>query len=124
MQERIRAEAERSLARELALEAAADQLGLEVTDDELREFVREQAREERDTDEDVDALVDQVLADGRAEQFREDIRLRKALDRIAAEVQRIPAELAAVREKLWTPGQEKPEGATKLWTPGQEEKTA
>lgn len=122
VQERVRAEATRSLARELALEAAAEKLGLEVTDDELREFVREQAAAEGE--EDADELAEQVLADGRAEQFREDLRLRKALDRVAAEVQRIPAELARAREKLWTPGQEKPEGAAKLWTPGQEEKTA
>jgi len=122
VQERVRAEAERSLARELALEAAADKLELEVTDDELREFIREQATDEGE--EEVEAIVEQVLADGRAEQFREDIRLRTALDRIAAEVTRIPADLARAREKLWTPGQEKPEGATKLWTPGQEEKTS
>jgi len=122
VQERVRAEAERSLARELALEAAADKLELEVTDDELREFIREQATDEGE--DEAEAIVEQVLADGRAEQFREDIRLRTALDRIAAEVTRIPADLARAREKLWTPGQEKPEGATKLWTPGQEEKTA
>ncbi len=122
VQERVTAEAERSLARELALEAAADKLAIEVSDEELAQFVREQATVEGA--EDVDALVTEFLADGRAEQFREDIRLRQALDRIVSEVTRIPADLAAAREKLWTPGQEKPEGATKLWTPGQEEKTA
>jgi hypothetical protein len=40
------------------------------------------------------------------------------------EVKRIPMELAAAREKLWTPEKEKPATATKLWTPGQEERTA
>jgi trigger factor len=125
VQERVTAEAKQSLARELALEAAADELGLEVTDDQLREFIREQAQaEDEDGEADIDAVVEQVMADGRAEQFREDIRLREALDRIAAEVKRIPVDLARAREKLWTPGQDKPEGATKLWTPGQEEKTA
>ena len=125
VQERVSVEAGLSLARELALEAVADQLALEVSDDELAEFIRDQAATEgEDTPEEVDALVEQVLADGRAEQFREDIRLRNALDRIASEVTRIPVDLARAREKLWTPGQEKPEGATKLWTPGQEEKTA
>ena len=125
VQERITAEARVSLARELALEAAADKLGLEVTDDELRTFIREQAEAENDDGEaDVDKVVDQVMADGRAEQFREDIRLREALDRIASEVKRIPLDLALAREKLWTPGQEKPAGATKLWTPGQEETSA
>ena len=98
---------------------------LEVTDEELRTFIREQAEAENDDGEaDVDKVVDQVMADGRAEQFREDIRLREALDRIASEVKRIPLDLALAREKLWTPGQEKPAGATKLWTPGQEETSA
>jgi trigger factor len=125
VQERVTAEAKQSLARELALEAAADKLGIEVTDEELRTFIREQAEAENlEGEANVDQVVDQVMADGRAEQFREDIRLRRALDRIVSEVTRIPADLAAAREKLWTPGQEKPEGATKLWTPGQEEKTA
>lgn len=120
VQERVTEEATRSLARELALEAAADKLAIEVTDEELEQFVRESAAAEGA--DDVDGLVAQVLADGRAEQFRDDIRLRHALDRIVSEVTRIPADLAAAREKLWTPGQEKPEGATKLWIPGQEEK--
>jgi trigger factor len=125
VQERVSVEAGRSLARELALEAAADKLALEVSDEELAEFIRDQAATEgEDKPEEVDALVEQVLADGGAEQFREDIRLRNALDRIASEVTRIPVDLARAREKLWTPGQEKPEGAAKLWTPGQEEKTA
>jgi trigger factor len=123
VQERVTADAAQSLARELALEAAADKLELTVTDEELGGFIREQAGAEGESAEDADALVEQVLADGRAEQFREDIRLRNALDRIASEVTRIPVDLARAREKLWTPGQEKPAGPTKLWTPGQEEKT-
>ena len=118
----MRAEAERSLARELALEAVADKLQIVVSDEELAAFVREQGAAEGV--EDVEQLVTDVLADERSAHFREDIRLRNALDRIVSEVTRIPADLAAAREKLWTPGQEKPEGATKLWTPGQEEKTA
>jgi hypothetical protein len=47
--------------------------------------------------------------------------LRNALDRIAADVKRIPMELAHARDKLWTPEKEKPETATKLWTPGSKE---
>jgi trigger factor len=122
VQERVRAEAERSLARELALEAVADKLKIEVSDEELAAFVREQGAAEGV--EDVEQLVTDVLADERSAHFREDIRLRNALDRVSAEVKPVPVELARAREKLWTPGQEKPAGATKLWTPGQEEKTA
>ncbi len=124
VQERVTADAAQSIARELALEAAADKLELTVSDEELGGFIREQAEAEGESAEDADTLVEQVLADGRAEQFREDIRLRNALDRIASEVTRIPVDLARAREKLWTPGQEKPAGPTKLWTPGEEERPA
>ena len=41
--------------------------------------------------------------------------------RVAADVKRIPVELAEARESIWTPEKEKPETAAKLWTPGSEE---
>jgi trigger factor len=119
IQERMLADARRSLARELVLEAVAEQLGIEVSDDELRAFIREQA--ELTDEEDPDELIEQLWHSGRHETLRTDLRLRAALDRVAAEVKRIPVELAQAREKLWTPGQEKPEGAPKLWTPGEKE---
>ncbi len=46
------------------------------------------------------------------------MRLSRALDRIAAEVERIAPEQAAAREAIWTPDKEKPTTETKLWTPG------
>jgi trigger factor len=119
IQERMLADARRSLERELVLEAVAEQLGIEVSDEELRAFIRQQA--ELAEEEDPDALVEQVWHSGRHESLRTDLRLRAALDRVASEVKRIPIELAQAREKLWTPGQEKPEGAPKLWTPGEKE---
>ena len=97
----------------------AEQLGIEVSDDELRAFIREQA--ELAGEDDPETIVEQVWHSGRHETLRTDLRLRAALDRVAAEVKRIPVELAQAREKLWTPGQEKPEGAAKLWTPGEKE---
>jgi trigger factor len=112
----IESEARQSLARELVLETAADDLGVEVTDEEVDELIREQAE-----DDDADELIEQVRAAGRYETLRSDLRLRKALDRIAAEVKKIPMELAQARDKLWTPEKEKPETATKLWTPGSKE---
>jgi FKBP-type peptidyl-prolyl cis-trans isomerase (trigger factor) len=112
-------DAQRSLARELVLEAVAERLGIEVSDDELRAFIREQA--ELADEEDPQSVVEQVWHSGRHETLRTDLRLRAALDRVASEVKRISPELASAREKLWTPGQEKPEGASKLWTPGEKE---
>jgi trigger factor len=119
VQARMIEEARRSLGRELVLEAVAEQLGIEVFDEELRAFIREQA--ELAGEDDPETTVEQVWHSGRHETLRTDLRLRAALDRVAAEVKRIPVELAQARDKLWTPGQEKPEGAAKLWTPGEKE---
>jgi trigger factor len=118
LEERLRAEATRSVARELALEAVADKAGIEVTDDELREFIREHAEAEGD---DVETVVEQVFAAGRHELLREDLRMRKALDLVVAEVERIPVDLARAREKLWTPEKGAAAPETKLWTPGSKE---
>jgi trigger factor len=114
----IEDEARRSLAREIVLEAAADKLAIEVSDDEIDELIREEAEA---GEEDADELIGQVKAAGRYDALRTDLRMRKALDRIAEEVKRIPMELARARDKLWTPEQEKPETAAKLWTPGSKE---
>jgi trigger factor len=118
LRDSVRAEARQSLARELALEAAADRLGIEVSDDEVKELIRQEAEE---AGEDPDALVVEVWDRGRPERLRGDLRMRKALDQIASEVKRIPVELARARESIWTPEKEKPETATKLWTPGSKE---
>jgi trigger factor len=113
--EAMRAEAAQSVARELALEAAADRLGLEVSDDDVKALVRQQAEE---AGEEADAVIDELWHSGRHEDVREDIRLRNALDRIVAEVKPIPVEVAEAREAIWTPDKETPQQETKLWTPG------
>jgi trigger factor len=118
LEERLRAEATRSVARELALEAVADVAGIYVSDDELREFIREHAEGEG---EEADEVVEQVFASGRHELLREDLRMRKALDLVVAEAERIPLELAQAREKLWTPEKGAAAPETKLWTPGSKE---
>jgi trigger factor len=106
------------VARELVLEAAADKLGIEVADEEVEELVREQADE---AGEDPDEILTQLRETGRLETLRTDLRLKKALDRIAAEVQRIAPDLAEARDKLWTPEKETAPTETKLWTPASKE---
>jgi trigger factor len=108
--ERLRAEASRSVARELVLEAAAEKLALHVSDEEVERVVREQL----DGDEDVEQALANLRESGRFEQLREDLRLRDALDRIAGEVKRVSPE----RAEIWTPDKDKPAVETKLWTPG------
>jgi len=115
---RLRAEAKQSVARELVLEAVAEQAGLDVSDGEVETMVREQTAE---TEEDPDTTIAALRESGAFERLREDLRLRAALDRVASEVKRIPVELAEAREAIWTPDKEKPETETKLWTPASKE---
>jgi len=112
---RLGEEAQRSVARELVLEAVAEELALSVSDDEVESLVREQADVLGD---DADETLLRLRESGRFETLREDIRLRNALDRVAGEVKRIPRELADARDAIWTPDKEKQQTETKLWTPG------
>ena len=114
----IRGEAAQSVARELALEAVAERAGIAVSDDDVRDLIREQAELSGD---DAEAVIADIWAHGQQESLREDLRLRAALDRLAAEVKPIAPEQHAAREAIWTPDKEKPAGETKLWTPGSEE---
>jgi trigger factor len=110
LEQRLRAEASLSVSRELLLEAVADKLGIEVTDDEIREELREAG----ETEEDIDEFIEK----GGADNVRDDIRLKRALDRIAAEVKPIAPDLHEARESIWTPEKEQPAETPKLWTPG------
>jgi len=112
---RLHDEAKRSIAGELVLDAAADELGVEISDEQLEERIRERFV-------DADKVIEQLRAGGAFEQERESLRMQGALDRIAAEVKRIPLEQAQAREAIWTPDKEKPKTDTKLWTPGSKER--
>jgi len=114
---RLRAEAEQSLARELVLDAAASKLGVEVPDEEIDELIESQSEEGDDIEESKRLLQE----NGGYERIRADLRLKKALDEIVVGVKRIPVELAAARDKLWTPEKEKEGTKMNIWTPGSEE---
>jgi trigger factor len=109
----LQAEAAQSVAREIVLDAVAERVGITIDDDQVVQLVREQAGEEE-----ADEVVDQLRHNGQFEQLRDDLRMRDALDRVAAEVKPISMELAEARGAIWTPEQEKPAEAAKLWTPG------
>jgi trigger factor len=111
----VLAEASLSVSRELLLEAVADKLAIVVTDEEIREELLEAG----ETEEDIDVFIEK----GGADNVRDDIRMKRALDRIAAEVKPIAPELHEARESLWTPEKEQPAETPKLWTPGSKENT-
>jgi trigger factor len=112
LQQRMRAEASRAVGQELVLETVADELGLDVPDEEVRETLERQGEE-------PEAVEWALSTPETLERIKEDLRLRKALDRVAGEVQRIEPELAEAREKLWTPEQQEAQKSEqKIWTPG------
>jgi trigger factor len=111
---RLHEEAKRSVAGELVLEAAADKLEIEISDEQVEEAIRERFVE-------PEKVIEQLRTGGAFEQERESLRMQAALDRMASEVKKIPLEQAHAREAIWTPDKEKPKTETKLWTPGSKE---
>jgi trigger factor len=110
LEQRFREEARQGVAREIVLEAVADKLGVQVTDDDIREQLRGQG--ENDSD------IEEFIGRGGADRVRDDLRLKQAVDRIAAEVKPIAPELAEARDALWTPEKDEPAPEQKIWTPG------
>src|SRR5919198_927697 len=106
---RLREQAAASVAGELVLEAAADQLGIDVSEEEVEEAFR-------DRFDDADTVLEQAREAGAFESERESMRMARTLDRIAQEVERVPPEQAEARERIWTPDKEKPKTEAKLWT--------
>ena len=114
---RLESEAQRSVARELVLEAAADKLGLDVPDAEVEELVREQA-------EAIGEDAEEIARRAARERPLRDAPRRPAAAPGARPGRRprssaIPLAQAEAREAIWTPDKEKPPTETKLWTPDQ-----
>jgi trigger factor len=95
-------DAEKSLRREAILAAIVDAEGIEPSDDELLDSLRE-ATPGAD-DKALHKALGQLEKDGRLAVLREDVAMRKAVDLIAEHAKPIEPELAAAREKIWTPG--------------------
>ena len=93
------------------LEAVADKLGIEVSDDDIRAELREEGESEED--------IEEFIRAGGADRVRDDLRLKRAVDRIAAEVKPISQELATARESIWTPGKEERRGQRRNCGPRQ-----
>jgi trigger factor len=116
MIEQAREYAGKQLAREAVLEAVADAEAIEVSDDELLEVIERSAEREQTKPA---KLLARLKESGRDVALRRDLRLRKAVEVIAASAVAIEAGTAAAREKIWTPEkQRKEEGSSQLWTPG------
>jgi trigger factor len=111
--EESKPDAEMELKREAVMAAIADAEQIEVGEEEMVEALAHTAEHERTTPE---KLLERLRESGRDELVREDIRIRKAIDVVAAEAKPIPIGQAEAREQLWTPEKER-EAAGGLWTP-------
>ena len=94
--------------------AIADAEQIEVGEEEMVEVLAHTAEHERTSPE---KLLERLRESGRDELVREDIRIRKAIDLVAAEAKPIPIGQAEAREQIWTPEKER-QAAGGLWTPG------
>ena len=103
------------------LAAVVEAEGIEVSDDELLEALRSAAQgqsEAEPSERKVRKALDRARADGRDGLLKEDIAMRKAVDRLVEGARPIPVERAEAREALWTPEKEAPDEDKQLWTPG------
>jgi trigger factor len=117
MIEQARPEAELALKREAVLEAVADAEGIEITEeDELEALQIPPGHEDHGHPEPEDALRE-IRESGREELFKDDLRMRRALEVIGEGAKPIPMEQAQAREEIWTPEKEREEKGG-LWTPG------
>jgi trigger factor len=124
--------AAKSLRREATLAAVAEAEGIQPTDEDLLE-----ALGPGDGDAAPERVLDRLRSAGRDHLLREEVRMRKAAELIAAEAKPIPKAQAEAREAIWTPekgeerepaggaGEQRPGGASGapdapggLWTPG------
>src|SRR5919106_2089124 len=119
MLEQARPDAEQALKREAVLEAVADAENIEITEeDELEALQIPPGHEDHGHPEPEDALRE-IRESGREELFKDDLRMRRALELIGEQAKPIPMEQAQARGEIWTPEKEREEKGA-LWTPGSE----
>jgi trigger factor len=117
MIEQARPDAEQALKREAVLEAVADAEGIEISEeDELEALQIPPGHEDHGHPEPEDALRE-IRESGREELFKEDLRMRRALELVGEQANPIPMEQAQARDEIWTPEKEREEKGG-LWTPG------
>ena len=94
-------DAEQEIRREAVLVAVADAEEVEVSDEEMEAELEHMAGHERTT---AAKLLERLKRDGRHEMVAADIRVRKAIDRLAETAKPVEMATEDAIKKLWTPG--------------------
>jgi trigger factor len=108
-------DAERQLKREAVLAAVVEAEAIEPSDDEVLESLERAAPAENTSPK---KLLERMRSAGRLDAYKAELAQRAALDRLAESAVPIGVEQAQARDKLWTPGKDRPGQAQQLWTPG------
>jgi trigger factor len=93
-------DAEQEIRREAVLVAVADAEGIEVSDEEMESELEHMASHERTS---AAKLLERLKRDGRHEMVAADIRVRKAIDRLAETAKPVEMTDEEALEKLWAP---------------------
>ncbi|MBN8867612.1 MAG: trigger factor [Solirubrobacterales bacterium] len=91
-------DADQEIRREAVLVAVADAEGIEVTDEEMAEELEHAASHERTTGA---KLLERLKRDGRHEMVAADIKVRKAIDKIAETAKPVEMSKEDTAKKLW-----------------------
>ncbi len=109
-------DAAKAIRREAVIAAVIEAEGIEPSDGDVLDALQASAAREGTTPE---KLRDRLDKAGRLDEVREDLAQRDAVSFLAENARGLTTEQAAAREKLWTPGQERPaEAENPIWTPG------
>ena len=90
------------LRRDAVLAAVAEAEQIEPDEEDLLDALSHTAEDHEKTT--PEKLLTRLRREGRDQLVREDVRIRKALDRLVESAKPISMAQAEVREKLWTPG--------------------
>ncbi len=94
-------DAEQEIRREAVLVAVAEAESIEVSDEEMESELEHMASHERTT---AAKLLERLKRDGRHEMVAADIRVRKAIDRLAETAKPVEMATEDAIAKLWPPG--------------------
>ncbi|MGH2907237.1 MAG: trigger factor [Solirubrobacterales bacterium] len=119
--ENAEGDAELTIRREATIATLIEQLGIEISEDELVDAIAEDMDEGREA---AQEQFDAIKEAGGLSQLEQEIKARRVIDHLVEKAKPIPFEQAEAREAIWTPEKEEAEAGAKgggeggLWTPG------